>query len=336
MRQLTAVHECQRIVRGTLLSATCLLAGGAVAADDPLPSWNESTSKSAIVAFVDKVTVDGSPDFVPSPERIAVFDNDGTLWCEQPIYTQLAFVMDRVKALAPSHPEWKNEEPFSSLLAGRKDAALGHRELLQLIAATHAGMTSDEFTATVTDWLRAAKHPRFDRSYLECVYQPQLELLEYLRDNGFQTYIVSGGGVDFMRPWTVEVYGIPPEQVVGSTLQAKYELNQGEPAIVKLPDIDFIDDKAGKPVAIHKFIGRRPILAFGNSDGDFEMLEYTTTGGGPRLGVFVHHDDAEREYAYDRQSHVGQLDRGLSGAKARGWVVVSMKNDWNRIFPDVE
>jgi hypothetical protein len=299
-----------------------------------LPSWNDTPTKASIVSFVEKVTQDGSPDFVRHEDRVAVFDNAGTLWCEQPMYTQLAFVIDRVKAMASQHPEWKDKEPFKSLLAGdaKGVAASGEKGLLELVAATHAGMTTEAFETTVTDWLKTAKHPKFNRSYLECVYQPQIELLQYLRDHGFKTFIVSGGGVDFMRPWTQAVYGIPPDQVVGSSLKAKYEVRDGEPVIVKLPEIDFIDDKAGKPVGIHKFIGKRPILAFGNSDGDFEMLEYVTTGSGARLGLILHHDDAEREVAYDRASHVGKLARGLDEAQARGWVLVSMKSDWANVF----
>jgi hypothetical protein len=307
----------------------------ATASAQALPSWNDTPTKAAIMSFVEKVTQDGSPDFVMPADRVAVFDNDGTLWSEQPMYTQLAFIIDRVKAMAPDHPEWKAKEPFKSLLAGdaKGVAASGQKGLLELVAATHAGMTTEAFEATVTDWLKTARHPKFNRPYLECVYQPQIELLQYLRDHGFKTFIVSGGGIDFMRPWTHEVYGIPPDQVVGSSIKAKYEVRDGEPVIVKLPEIDFIDDKAGKPVGIHKFIGKRPILAFGNSDGDFEMLEYVTTGSGARLGLILHHDDAEREAAYDRESHVGKLTRGLDEAQARGWVLVSMKSDWAVVFP---
>jgi phosphoserine phosphatase len=315
-----------------LASIFCLMA---TASAQALPSWNDTPTKAAIMSFVEKVTQDGSPDFVMPADRVAVFDNDGTLWSEQPMYTQFAFIIDRVKAMAPDHPEWKAKEPFKSLLAGdaKGVAASGQKGLLELVAATHAGMTTEAFEATVTDWLKTARHPKFNRPYLECVYQPQIELLQYLRDHGFKTFIVSGGGIDFMRPWTHEVYGIPPDQVVGSSIKAKYEVRDGEPVIVKLPEIDFIDDKAGKPVGIHKFIGKRPILAFGNSDGDFEMLEYVTTGSGARLGLILHHDDAEREAAYDRESHVGKLTRGLDEAQARGWVLVSMKSDWAIVFP---
>ena len=302
---------------------------------EPLPSWNDGPARQAIVGFVERVTKEGGPDFVPPPERIAVFDNDGTLWSEQPMYVQLAFALDRVKALAPQHPEWKAKEPFAAVLRGdlASVAASGEHGLVELVMATHAGNTSDEFAKIVEDWLGTARHPKLGRPYTECVYQPMLELLAYLRANGFKTFIVSGGGIEFMRPWAERVYGVPPEQVIGSSIQTRYELRGGKPAIVRLPAVDFVDDKAGKPVGIHKFIGRRPILAFGNSDGDFEMLEWTTTGPGPRLGLLVHHDDAEREVAYDRKSVVGRLDRGLDEAPARGWMLVSMKRDWKRVFP---
>jgi phosphoglycolate phosphatase-like HAD superfamily hydrolase len=322
-------------IQTLLVCLTSIFCITATAGAQTLPSWNDTPTKAAVMSFVEKVTQAGSPDFVRPEDRIAVFDNDGTLWTEQPMYTQLAFIIDRVKAMAPDHPEWKDKEPFKSLLAGdaKGVAASGQKGLLELFAATHAGMTTEAFEATVTDWLKTTKHPKFNRSYLECVYQPQIELLQYLRDNGFQTLIVSGGGIDFMRPWTQAVYGIPPHQVVGSSGKTKYEVRDGKAVIVKLPEIDFIDDKAGKPVAIHKFIGKRPILAFGNSDGDFEMLEYVTTGNGPRLGLILHHDDAEREAAYDRESHFGKLARGLDEAQARGWVLVSMKSDWAVVFP---
>jgi phosphoserine phosphatase len=315
------------------LGAALLL--GSAAQGDPLPSWNDGPVRQALVGFVERVSKPGGPDFVPPAERIAVFDNDGTLWSEQPMYVQLAFALDRVKALAPQHPEWKEQEPFAAVL--RSDlaavAASGERGLLELVTASHAGNTSEQFAAIVADWLASAKHPKLGRPYTECVYQPMLELLAYLRESGFKTYIVSGGGIEFMRPFSERVYGVPPEQVVGSSIETRYEPRDGRPAIVRLPSVDFIDDKAGKPVAIQKFIGRRPILAFGNSDGDFEMLEWTTTVPGPRLGLLVHHDDAEREAAYDRESAVGRLARGLDEAPRRGWVVVSMKRDWLRVFP---
>jgi hypothetical protein len=310
-----------------------LLANAAFAAD-PLPSWNDTGPKKAIVTFVEKVTKEGSPDFVPPAERIATFDNDGTLWAEQPMYFQAFFVFDRVKALAPQHPEWKTKEPFASLLKGDMKSALagGDRALLELVMATHTGMTTEEFEKIVKDWIATAKHPKTNRPYTEMVYQPMLELLAYLRANGFKTFIVSGGGIEFMRPWTEKVYGIPPEQVIGSSIKTKFEMRDGKPVLVRLPEIDFIDDKAGKPVGINSHIGRRPIAAFGNSDGDHQMLQYTAAGGAARFCLLVHHTDGEREWAYDRQSHIGTLDKALDEAKAKGWTVVDMKNDWKRIF----
>lgn len=307
-------------------------------AADPLPSWNNTGPKRSIVAFVGKVTTPGTPDFVPRAERIATFDNDGCLWSEQPMYFQAIFAFDRVKALAPKHPEWKTKEPFASVLKDDVKAALagGEKALLEMIMATHGGMTTDEFSKTVTDWLATAKHPKTGLAYNEMVYQPMLELLSYLRENGFKTFIVSGGGIEFMRPWVEGVYGIPPEQVVGSSIKTKYELRNGKPVIVRLPEVNFIDDKVGKPVGINQHIGRRPIMAFGNSDGDFQMLEWTMAGEGARFGLLVHHTDAEREWAYDRDSHIGQLDKGLDEAGKRGWVLVDMKNDWNTIYPSTK
>ena len=312
-----------------------IASSSATAAADPLPSWRDGRTKQAILEFVKQATAKGGPKFVPPAERIAVFDNDGTLWAEQPMYFQLAFALDRVKSLAPQHPEWQEQEPFKSALAGDLAgvAAGGEKGLLELVAATHADTTSEEFEKAVKDWLAAAKHPRFNRLYTDLVYQPMLELLAFLRANGFKTYIVSGGGVEFVRAFSEKVYGIPPEQVVGSSIKTKYEVRDGRPVIARLPAIDFIDDKAGKPVGIHKFIGRRPLMAFGNSDGDFEMLEWTTAGPGPRFGLIVHHDDATREWAYDRESHVGRLKRGLDEGRQRGWSIASMKSDWRRVFP---
>jgi hypothetical protein len=314
----------------------CVVFLGASASDaaDPLPSWNNGSAKKSIVDFVAKVTKEGGEDFVPVAERIAAFDNDGTLWCEYPIPVQLAFALDRVKALAPKHPEWKEKQPFKAIIEDdmKSVMATGERGLLEVMMVSHAGMTADEFEVIVKDWIATAKHPRFKRPYTELAYQPMLELLAYLRANGFKTYIVSGGGIEFMRPWVEKVYGVLPEQVVGSSIKVKYELRDGKPVLVRLPEIDFIDDKSGKPVGIHKFIGMRPIMAFGNSDGDFEMLEWTTSAKGPRFGLIVHHTDAEREYAYDRKSALARLDKGLDEAPKRGWVVVSMKNDWKRIF----
>ena len=324
-----------RSAAGWLLAIALACAVPLARAQDPLPSWNDGHAKSRIVAFVAAVTDPAGKDFVPPAERIAVFDNDGTLWSEQPVYVQLAFAVDRVKALAPQHPQWKTQQPFQGVLEGdlKATAAAGEKGLLQMLMATHAGMTSDEFAPIVTDWLATARHPRFGRGYTELVYQPMLELLAYLRGNGFKTYIVSGGGVEFMRTFAEQRYGVPPEQVVGSTIRTKYEVRNGRPVIVRLPEVDFIDDGAGKPVGIHKFIGRRPIAAFGNSDGDFEMLEWVTSAPGPRLGLIVNHDDATREYAYDRGSPIGRLERGLDEAPRRGWTVASMKNDWKKVFP---
>ncbi|MES2467462.1 MAG: HAD family hydrolase [Verrucomicrobiota bacterium] len=304
-------------------------------AEDPLPSWNDTAPKQAITAFVEKVTKEGTPDFVPVAERIATFDNDGTLWSEQPMYFQLFFALDRVKALAPQHPEWQEKEPFASVLKGEIKAVMagGEKALVSLIMSTHAGMTSEEFEKVVNDWITTAKHPKTGKLYTEMVFQPMLELLTYLRANGFKTYIVSGGGIEFMRPWAERVYGIPPEQVIGSSGGLKYELRDGRPVLVKLPEIVLNDDKDGKPVGIQRHIGRRPIAAFGNSDGDFQMLEWTTAGKGARLGLIVHHTDAAREAAYDRESPIGKLARGLDEAKTRGWAVVSMKDDWKVIYP---
>jgi len=308
----------------------------APAAQAPLSSWNDGAARTAVVSFVERVTREGGPDFVPPAERIAVFDNDGTLWSEQPMYFQALFIFDRIKALAPQHPEWKDKEPFASVLKGDVKSALagGERALLEMAMATHAGTTTEEFERIVSDWIATAKHPKTGRLYTEMVYQPMLELLAYLRANGFKTFIVSGGGIEFMRPWAERVYGIPPEQVIGSSIKTKYEVRNGKPALVRLPEINFIDDKEGKPVGIQQHIGRRPIAAFGNSDGDFQMLEWTTAGAGPRLAVIVHHDDAARETAYDRESSIGRLARGLDEAGPRGWVIVSMKQDWRRVFSE--
>jgi hypothetical protein len=307
----------------------------AFAQTDPLPSWNDTSTKQAIVGFVDRVTKAGGPDFVTPAERIATFDNDGTLWVEQPMYVQLAFALDRVKALAPMHPEWKNTDPFQSVLNGDMKALAesGERGLVEIIMVTHAGMTTEEFSKIVTDWLASARHPRFNRPYTELVYQPMLELLAYLRANGFKTFIVSGGGVEFMRPWTERVYGIAPEQVIGSSIKTKFQMRDGSPELFRLPEVNFIDDKAGKPVGINEAIGRRPIAAFGNSDGDLEMLQWTTISGGVRFGAIVHHTDAEREYAYDRHSHFGRLDLALEAAAVNRWTVIDMKKDWKVIFP---
>ena len=303
--------------------------------DDPLPSWHEGQTRSAIVEFVAAVTTKGSESYVPPSERIATFDNDGCLWSEKPFYFQLQFAIDRVKATAADHPEWKTQQPFKAVLEDDLETVLksGEKGLAQLIMASHAGLTAEEFAQAVRDWNATARHPRFDRPYTELVFQPMLELLEYLRANEFKTFIVSGGGIDFLRVFAEEVYGIPPEQVVGSSIKAKYEVRDGKPVIVKIPELDFIDDKEGKPVGIHQHIGRRPLFAAGNSDGDFQMLEWTTAGEGPRFGLLVHHTDADREWAYDRESHVGKLDRGLDEGPGRGWVFADMKRDWRVIHP---
>jgi phosphoglycolate phosphatase-like HAD superfamily hydrolase len=308
---------------------------GSLQAQDPLPSWNDTAPKKAIVAFVEKVTKEGSPDFVKTEERIATFDNDGTLWAEQPIYFQFQFAMDRIKALAPQHPEWKTKEPFKSVLAGDMKAlfATGEKGFLEIIARTHAGMTTAEFEQIVRDWFKTARHPRFKRPYNQLVYQPMLELLAYLRANGFKTFVVSGGGVEFMRVFASDAYGIPADQIVGSMGKLKYEMQNGKPVLIKLPEVLFIDDKQGKPEGIQNFIGQRPVLAFGNSDGDQQMLEWTAGGSGTRFMALVHHDDAEREWAYDRKSHIGTLDKAWDEANAKGWTVVSMKDDWKAIFP---
>jgi len=300
-----------------------------------LASWNDTASRQAIVTFVQRVTGQGSPDFMPPSERIATFDNDGTLWCEHPMYVQLAFALDRVKALAPLHPEWKDTQPFKAVLEGdmKTLAESGEHGMAELVMATHAGMTTEEFQKIVTDWLATARHPRFKRAYTELAYQPMIELLAYLRANGFKTFIVSGGGVEFMRPWTERVYGVPPEQVVGSSIKTKFQMRDGEPELFRLPEVNFIDDGAGKPVGINEYIGRRPIAAFGNSDGDLEMLQWTTMTGGVRLGLIVHHTDAEREYAYDRNTPFGRLDKALDAAALNKWAVVDMKRDWKVIFP---
>jgi hypothetical protein len=308
----------------------------AQASGDPLPSWNAGATKQAITDFVASVTKEGGAYFVPPHQRIATFDNDGTLWCEHPIYVQFAFAIDRVRTLAPQNPDWKTTQPFKAVLENdmKALAATGEKGMAELIAATHADMTSDDFTTVVSNWLATARDPRFKRPYTELVYQPMLELLAYMRANGFKTFIVSGGGIEFMRPWTEKVYGIPPEQVIGSSIKTRFEMRHGVPILFRLPEINFVDDKAGKPVGINAHIGRRPIAAFGNSDGDLEMLQWTTTmAPGRRLGLIVHHTDAEREYAYDRQTHFGKLDKALDAAMVNNWALADMKRDWKKVFP---
>ena len=326
----------RRALLAALLATS--LAGSAFAqASDPLPSWNDGATKKSITDFVARVTAQGAPDFVPSELRIATFDNDGTLWCEQPFYFQLAFAFDRAKAMAPQHPEWKTKQPFKALLEHdmKALAASGEKGLLAIVAATHTGMSVEEFSKEVLEWIATARHPRFKRRYTELVYQPMLELMKYLRANEFKTYIVSGGGIEFMRPWTEKIYGIPPEQVVGSSGVTKFEIDpNGKASLLKLPKVEFIDDGPGKPVGINRFIGRYPIFAFGNSDGDLQMLQWTASHPGARFMGIVHHTDAEREYAYDRNSRIGRLDKALDEAKKRGWTGVDMKADWKTVFPN--
>ena len=327
------------MIRHTFLFvAFCCIAICGFAAEattDPLPSWNEGATKKAILDFVAKTTDKNADGFIPVDQRIATFDNDGTLWCEQPMYVQAAFIIDRVRALSPNHPEWKTQEPFKSVLAGNLQEPIekGQNAIAQLVMVTHANMTVQEFEKAVTDWLATARHPRFKRPYTECVYQPMLELLAYLRANEFKTFIVSGGGIEFMRPWTQKSYGVPPQQVVGSSIRTRFEIKDDVPSIFRLPELNFIDDGPGKPVGINQHIGRRPMCAFGNSDGDYEMLQWTTMTKGVRLGMFVHHDDAEREYAYDRKSDIGRLVKGLDNADKYRWTIISMKRDWKTIFP---
>lgn len=336
MRTDTKNHSLKRsmayVITMLFLGTACATAEAA----DPLPSWNDGPVKKSIIEFVVKTTASNSPNYVRPPQRIATFDNDGTLWAEQPMYFQMLFALDRVKALAPQHPEWKDKEPFASLLKGDVKAAMagGEHAMLEIIMETHAGMTTAEFEQVVKDWIATAKHPQSGRHYTDMVYQPMVELLAYLRANGFKTFIVSGGGIEFMRPWTEKIYGIPPEQVVGSSIRTKYEMRDGKPVLMRLPEINFIDDKSGKPVGINEHIGRRPIAAFGNSVGDREMLEWTQAGTGARLMMLVHHDDAAREYAYGPDSKIGTFPASLmTEANTRGWNVISMKNDWKVIFP---
>lgn len=332
-------HICEKL--GVLLLAWVALVATiginlpVAIAQDALPSWNDGTAKAAIVEFVARVTRQGGTDYVTPAERVAVFDNDGTLWSEHPMYVQLAFSFDRVKAMAPMHPDWKDKQPFKAVLDGdmKVFAESGERGVAELVMATHAGMTTEEFAKIVTDWLATARHPRFNRPYTELIYQPMLELLAYLRANGFKTFVVSGGGIEFMRPWSERVYGVPPDQVVGSSIKTKFVTRRGRPFLFRLPEINFVDDGPGKPVGINEHIGRRPIAAFGNSDGDLEMLQWTTMAGGISLGLIVHHTDAEREYAYDRATSFGRLDKALEAAALNQWTVVDMKRDWKVIFP---
>lgn len=336
MRIVHNVHR--RAILAALLASTAVAAASSAYAapmqSDPLPSWNDGKTKQSIAYFVDAITREGSPDFVPVSQRIATFDNDGTLWCEQPMYVQLAFALDRVRALAPMHPEWKEKQPFKAVLDGdmKALAQAGERGLLELVMDTHAGMTTEEFAHIVSAWLSTARHPKFNRPYTDLVYQPMIELLAYLRAVGFKTFIVSGGGIEFMRPWSETIYGVTPEQVIGSSIRTEFKMRDGQPELFRLPSINFIDDGAGKPVGINEHIGQRPIAAFGNSDGDLQMLQWTNMSGRRRLGLIVHHTDGEREYAYDRKSSFGHLDKAIEAATLNGWTVVSMKDDWRRVF----
>ncbi|MDX8495339.1 HAD family hydrolase [Mesorhizobium sp. VK22B] len=316
------------------MTVALLPASSAATQKDALPSWNDGPTKQAIIDFVAKVTSEGGTEYVAPAERIAVFDNDGTLWAEQPLYFQFLFAIDRVKALSTQHPEWKDKEPFASLLKGDLKSALadGEHAIVELITATHSGMSTEEFRGIVQDWLATATHPKSRKPYTQMVYQPMLELLAYLRANGFKTFIVTGGGIEFVRSFAEETYGIPPEQVVGSSGELKFQLRGGTPLLEKLPAVDFIDDGDGKPVGIQMHIGRRPIAAFGNSDGDLAMLQWTCAGGPAHLCLFIHHTDGEREWAYDRASEIGKLDKGLDAAADNGWTVVDMKNDWRQVF----
>jgi len=317
-------------------AAGCAVEAPAPAENAPvLPSWNDGPARQSIIDFVERTTTPGSADFVEPEDRIATFDNDGTLWSEQPMYFQLLFAIDRIHMMAADHPEWNDQQPFKAVLENDNEAliASGEHGLMQLLMASHAGMSTDEFAQIVSDWLGKARHPRFDRPYSELVYQPMLEVLDYLRANGFQTWIVSGGGIEFMRVFAQEVYGVGPQQVIGSSIELEYEMRDDGPVLVRQPALHFLNDKGDKPVAIERFIGRRPIAAFGNSDGDLQMLQWTAAGDGPRFGLIVHHTDSEREWAYDRDSHIGRLDQALVEAAERGWTVVDMERDWATIYP---
>jgi hypothetical protein len=327
--------RCVELKRGLVIALAVYLTTWGAAWGDPLPSWVNRQAKKSILAFVSDVTTPGSPDFVSEAERIAVFDNDGTLWSEQPFYFQFFYAMDRIRGLAPAHPEWKTQQPFKAVLENDTEALVqsGEKGLLQIIMASHAGNSTADFEESVRGWIAAARHPRFNTPFTDLVFQPMLEVLAFLRARGFKTYIVSGGGIEFMRVWSEEVYGVPPEQVIGSSIEVRFELQDGKPVLVRLPKMDFLDDKEGKPVAIHRFIGRRPIAAFGNSDGDLQMLQWTAHGQGRRLMLLVHHTDEAREWAYDRESHVGRLDKALDEANAKGWTLVDMKRDWRVVYP---
>ncbi|MEK6479174.1 HAD family hydrolase [Catalinimonas sp. 4WD22] len=302
---------------------------------DPLPSWNDGETKGAIISYVEDVTDSGSTNFIAVKDRIATFDNDGTLWSEQPAYFQLFFAMDRIKAMAAEHPEWKNQQPYKAVLENDMEALMqqGEKGLLEVVMATHAGNTSDEFDSIVKDWMSTARHPEKNRAYTDLIFQPMLELVQYLQKNDFKTFIVSGGGIDFMRPWAEEVYGIPKDQIVGSSIKVKYDYNDGNPEVRKIAELDFIDDKEGKPEGIHKFIGRKPVFAAGNSDGDLQMLRWADANDLKSFQLYVHHTDSAREWSYDRDSHIGKFDVGLDEAQEKGWTLVDMQEDWEVIYP---
>ncbi|WP_205461969.1 HAD family hydrolase [Mangrovibacterium lignilyticum] len=340
MKQLKSLRILCTVI-GVLILSACSQGdkknnGDALTNLDPLPSWNQGDVKQAIVDFVTKTTTETSPDFIPVTDRIAVFDNDGTLWSEQPLYFQFAFAIDQIKKMAPEHPEWQTEQPFKAILAGDLSTALtgGEHAIVEIVMATHAGMTTDEFSALVKGWISTAKHPQTGKLYKDMVFLPMIELLNYLRSNQYKTFIVSGGGIDFIRAWAEETYGIPSDQVVGSSGKVKYEVIDGKPVLIKLPELSFIDDKEGKPVGIHQYIGKRPVFAAGNSDGDYAMLQWTCTGDGPRFGMFVHHTDSVREFAYDRESSIGGLNKGLDDAAQYNWLIVDMEKDWGKIYAD--
>ena len=319
---------------GRLILGVALFCAWVAASAQPLQSWNEGPARARILAFVQTVTDKASKDFVAPEDRIAVFDNDGTLWAEQPLYFQFVFMLDQVRAAAPKHPEWKNNAAFKALMARDHQAlaAMGHKPILQLLAQANSGMSTAAYDQTIRDWLATARHPKFNRPYTDLVYVPMQELLSYLRANGFKTFIVSGGSIEFMRPWAEKAYGIPPEQIVGTISGTRFDTINGKPVLIRTPNIEFVDDGPGKPVGIYRAIGRQPIFAFGNSDGDWQMLQWTAAGNGPRFMGIVHHTDAEREFAYDRKSKIGKLDKALDDANVRGWTVVSMKTDWKRVF----
>jgi len=327
------MSKIQRLVLLTVFLSTVLCAApGDV---DPLPSWKVGNSRDSIIEFVDVVTDISNANYVPVDERIAVFDNDGTLWSEQPLYFQFYYALSQIEKAAPAHPEWSDQEPYKTALAGNRDdiLSLGTKGLVEIILATHSGMTNTEFRQSVQAWIAMAEHPTTQRAYSQMVFQPMLELMDYLRANGFQVYIVSGGGVEFMRAFAEGVYGVPPENTIGSNLGIQLEATEDGLVLRRVAEVSFVNDKAGKPVGIQRAIGRRPIFAFGNSDGDLQMLQWTVAGDGPSFAGIVHHTDADREWAYDRESRLGRLDKALDEGMERGWTIVDMRSEWSRIYP---